>query len=398
MENITQLDTEQKQEQKEGHLDTTTTPYVKVITHCDTFHMDEVTGTAMLDYLHDGINEIIRTRDQQFIDNEVDNCPENQLVYTLDVGKKYNYEKRLFDHHQTSFTDTFDDNNSILLSSCGLIWKHYGIKIIHKMLQTDFSKEEQNLVNVSKIYNAFYKYFVISIDGNDTGTSYLNLKKSGKIVKNFNNELPLGMQISKFNGLEVYDHEAQLIQFKKAMKITRQLFLQNLRQTILYDVQYNRNLDDFLEGFNNRTVSPEILVLNKKINVNTYLYMYDKNQTVKLIVVPRSKDQWQIWTVSKRGQRFTQLVKLINETNAKSLFGETVVFIHRAQFTGAFYSKSVAIQVCQLSLKAHSIQKIKKIAIWSGTAIGICAFMGICGWKLWTLQKIRVPTLSIPIG
>ena len=391
---------EHKPEHKPEHNDQIPLPlspkpiktFVKVITHCDTFHMDEVTGTAMLDYLHDGIDEIIRTRDQTLIDSEVENCPENQKVYVLDVGKKYDPEKQLFDHHQTSFTDTFGENNYILLSSCGLIWKHYGIDLINKLLQSDFSEKERKLADVNKIYKTFYKYFVISIDGNDTGTSYLNLKKSGKIVKNFNNELPFGVQISKFNNVDVYNHEAQLKQFKKAMEISKQVWLQNLRKTISYDIEYNENLDVFLQGFKNRTLDPEIMVLDKKINVNSYLYKYDKNQTVKFIVVPRSKDQWQIWTVEKRGQRFVQLVKLIDENTAKTLFGKDVVFIHRARFTGAFYSKSVAIKVCQLSLKSHSHKKWKKMALWSGIAVGVCAVLGICGWKLWNIQKIKVPS------
>ena len=52
----------------------------------------------------------------------------------VDVGSEYIPEKLRFDHHQKSFTDTWDNNQdkfkNIKLSSAGLVYKHYGKEII----------------------------------------------------------------------------------------------------------------------------------------------------------------------------------------------------------------------------------------------------------------------------
>lgn len=39
------------------------------------------------------------------------------------IGGVYDHEKRRYDHHQSTFHDTFDNNHSIRLSSAGLVYK-----------------------------------------------------------------------------------------------------------------------------------------------------------------------------------------------------------------------------------------------------------------------------------
>ncbi len=74
---------------------------------------------------------IVRTRDQDVL---------NTLDIIVDVGAEYAPEKLRFDHHQKSFTDTWDSTNDkykgIRLSSAGLIYKHYGKEVVRNMTKS----------------------------------------------------------------------------------------------------------------------------------------------------------------------------------------------------------------------------------------------------------------------
>ena len=101
-----------------------------IITHSETFHVDEVVGCAMLKYLRPV--KIWRMRDQQFIDSVGG-------YIILDVGKVYDpspppTKSVRLDHHQSSFSLTYDSNSKIPLSSCGLVWLHYGQQIVRKFV------------------------------------------------------------------------------------------------------------------------------------------------------------------------------------------------------------------------------------------------------------------------
>ncbi len=78
-------------------------PGVVIGTHSDTFHCDEVLACTMLLYTKQYANPlIVRTRDQEVL---------NTLDTLVDVGAEYIPEKLRFDHHQKSFSDTWDSTN-----------------------------------------------------------------------------------------------------------------------------------------------------------------------------------------------------------------------------------------------------------------------------------------------
>jgi uncharacterized UPF0160 family protein len=68
---------------------------------------------------------IVRSRDTDVL---------SKLDLLADVGAEYNPETLRFDHHQKTFQDTWDSNESkyegIRLSSAGLIYKHFGREVV----------------------------------------------------------------------------------------------------------------------------------------------------------------------------------------------------------------------------------------------------------------------------
>lgn len=95
-----------------------------IAVHNGKFHADDVCAVAtLLLYLgaegpHDPNVEIIRTRDQEQIDN---------ADYAVDVGQVYDPEKNRFDHHQEEGAGVRE--NGIAYAAFGLVWKHFGVEV-----------------------------------------------------------------------------------------------------------------------------------------------------------------------------------------------------------------------------------------------------------------------------
>lgn len=71
---------------------------------------------------------VVRTRDPEVI---------SKADIVVDVGAVYNPDTHRYDHHQREFTDTFDAKHKIRLSSAGLIYKHFGRRVIKELVPTE---------------------------------------------------------------------------------------------------------------------------------------------------------------------------------------------------------------------------------------------------------------------
>ncbi|WP_045389855.1 MYG1 family protein [Falsirhodobacter sp. alg1] len=86
-----------------------------LVTHSGGFHADELMSSVILTRLFPDAR-IVRTRDNDWITPAAD-----RIIY--DVGRDYNAQKRIFDHHQPN-PPMRDDGRP--LSSFGLIWREFG--------------------------------------------------------------------------------------------------------------------------------------------------------------------------------------------------------------------------------------------------------------------------------
>ncbi len=92
---------------------------MKVVTHSQQFHIDELLAIALLEtYAANGEKiEIVRTRDEKILSVALN----DEKTFVIDVGGAYNPEKLNFDHHQNDSALCWKDG--LPFSSCGLIWK-----------------------------------------------------------------------------------------------------------------------------------------------------------------------------------------------------------------------------------------------------------------------------------
>lgn len=122
---------------------------MKLATHNQRFHLDEVTSTAILKKIFPDAT-LKRTRDPKDFE-------EADIVY--DVSGVYDPTRGRYDHHQRGFTHTFSEAFPIKLSSAGLIYKHY-----HKQLFKYYGLVAEDWI-VDEVYEEYFKY----VDACDNG-------------------------------------------------------------------------------------------------------------------------------------------------------------------------------------------------------------------------------------
>lgn len=319
-----------------------------ICTHSGRFHCDEVTATAMLKYLYN-ITELslIRTRDPETLKA----CQDDPDTIVIDVGQIYEHENLCYDHHQSSFNEPLsgsagsESRPMIPLSSCGLVYRHYGHAIIRKALLETYPDYQYSDDYLNDVYANYYKYFVLSIDANDNGIEYTKDEK-WKLY----NPVTLPSTVANFNSDEPDNDKKQLIHFHEAVQYCSLTFRKHLIATI----RHKKNYYDGLSHFTTAMTTPSdlhtegILILDRPLPVDQYLKEYDSTQHYKFILVP-SNGQWKLWTVHKKGKRFETLKPLISELKAKEIVGDNLVFIHKTGFTGAAKTQDAAIAIARAS-------------------------------------------------
>ncbi len=97
---------------------------MRIVTHNGVFHADDVFAVAtccLFEEVHPNRANIVRTRDPELVRGGVD-------TVVVDVGGTFDRGRRLFDHHQQGRAGSRE--NGILYSSFGLVWGHYGVRLV----------------------------------------------------------------------------------------------------------------------------------------------------------------------------------------------------------------------------------------------------------------------------
>jgi uncharacterized UPF0160 family protein len=351
---------------------------MKIVTHSGRFHTDEVYASALLDYLYSIADEdITRTRDQKVINEAAED--ENTII--IDVGRKYDPSKLFYDHHQAEFNDTFSDDYDIPLSSCGLIWKHYGQKIVEAFLVEYYPKDVE-LVDVDTVYEEFYRKMILSIDANDNGIK--QLKNPQGVQYNFHYNPTLTEMVSLFNSGSCKDEKAQMEGFLRAKALCSQMFHNKMDSIVRKHIEYNTNVDEFRRIFNDSQELEYMYISDDDINYTIYLRDFDPKKQFKFFISMRGASDFRIYTRRKHSTGFETVAPIISEEKARKLVGDDLVFVHKACFTGGCKSLESARKVVEASLR--EFHKSKK----SGFDYKILlTFAGICGAVAFSYPVLR---------
>lgn len=171
-------------------------------THSGHFHADEALAVYFLRLLPDYSNStLLRSRDSDLL----------KTCHTVvDVGGVYDDSQRRYDHHQREFTIVFPEH-STKLSSAGLVYMHYGRRII-----SHCTGLPENSPDFELLYEKLYDDFVEAFDANDNGISQYDpsaVRKAGLEKKFQDKGFSLASVVNRLN----YSHPSPLASAKASL-------------------------------------------------------------------------------------------------------------------------------------------------------------------------------------
>ena len=181
-------------------------------THNGSFHCDEALACGLLKLLPDyASSTILRTRNQSLLE---------QCAIVVDVGATYDPLRQRFDHHQRGFEEKFSEERATKLSSAGLVYKHYGKKLIEIVAQHERVELQPEIVE--KLFVKVYNNFIEHIDGIDNGVPSSDGEKNYSVTTSLSSRV--GKLNPSWNSKDVDVSE----RFKQAVVLCLDEFLSNL--------------------------------------------------------------------------------------------------------------------------------------------------------------------------
>lgn len=289
---------------------------MRIITHNGSFHADDVFACATLTLIFKEDVEIVRTRDEAKIKS-------GDIIF--DVGRIYDGEK-YFDHHQEGGAGK--RVNGIPYASFGLIWKHFGERLV--------SKDSLDYID---------RVLVETVDALDNG---VDISPSPKI-----NVFTVSDAVACFNlvgheGKEE-DHKHDKA-FLEALEIAKKI----LERVILEAKDYEESMKVYKEAFD---ASPDkrMVVVERHIRKDCISSIDE----VLYVVHPYHNSTWTVRATRKNNLSFETKKPLPKEWAGKlaedlqKITGvPDALFCHNNLFVANAKSKEGAIKLAQLALSS----------------------------------------------
>jgi len=323
----------------------------KIGTHNGSFHCDEALACYLLKQLPEYQNaEIVRTRDQ----TELDSCD-----IVVDVGAVYDPSKHRYDHHQKTFNETMTSLNpdytwDIKLSSAGLVYYHFGPKIVALKLKRPEDDKETQI-----IYRKIYEEFIIEIDAIDNGINMCDGDTRYKV--NTNLSARVGFLNPKWN--EEQSAAISNAKFQEAMKLVGDEFMDKVnyygdvwlpaKELVRDAVEKRKSVDEsgHIIEFENGGApwKDHLFDIEKELDIQgeiKYVIFKDTGGSYRVQCVPLKLGAFgdrlglpSVW----RGVRDDDLSKLSEIAGC--------VFVHATGFIGGNATRDGALEMARKSLK-----------------------------------------------
>jgi uncharacterized UPF0160 family protein len=354
---------------------------ITIQTHDKRFHADDVGAVSLLTsyYNHLGYEvNVIRSRNKDLMENS---------DILVDVGEIYSPETGRYDHHQTSCDEIFKFGCVIPLSSIGMVWKHYGKKILELYLDSihDSLPEKINYSDhLDEIHSKVYFKIIQEIDAHDNGIASI---KGGSRI--YWEDLHLSSIINSYNGSDINDPERQMQCFSRAVNIFGDIFENKLRDIIQKYFQTISSFSLVKKAIDGVPEDQEYLIINDSVpGVYKCLNKLDPEYRFKFVIFCE-EDSVTVKTRSRKENIYKPIVPLLSRDSLYNCLSDDerndVIFVHKALFIGKTKTLEVAIKMVKLALEKRSPDRYG----WMGNIFalgGITAVAGILGLGVgWTV-------------
>ncbi|XP_017058580.1 MYG1 protein C694.04c isoform X1 [Drosophila ficusphila] len=325
-------------------------------THNGTFHCDEVVACFMLKQLEEFQNaEIYRSRDDKALREKCD--------IIVDVGGVYDPAKKWFDHHQQTFKETFksvrpevsDDFNVIRLSSAGLVYSHYGERVIQNILKRE-KGIQLSPENLQRAFVQIYRNFISELDAIDNGVPMF---EGGEPVYKISTHL--SARIGKLNpswqetGVDIEER------FRQAMESAGREFVDNVVEVACSWITARDHVREALLQAKSIYPSGEILLLKTFCPWKAHLADLEKEYDVEgvpKLVIFNDGNSWRVAGVpvtpsSFLGRKFlpTPWRGLRDEELSQKAGINDLIFVHHNGFIGGAKTEEAAMLLAKKAVE-----------------------------------------------
>lgn len=283
---------------------------MKIATHNSLFHADDVFAAAVLLWVFPEAT-VDRTRNPEVI-------AAADIVF--DVGATYDPEKGRFDHHQRGGAGVRP--NGVPYSSFGLVWKHYGGRLVN-----------------SALWERVDRVLVQSVDALDCGHQEPNVHSTSLAVSGFN---PVW-------NAEDADFDAA---FMRAVEFARGI----LERTIAWERSVLEARE--LVATADRREDGRLLVLDQFCPWQDHVHAIEGLEALTYVIFLQG-DTWMIFQVpvapgSFEGRKSLpeSWAGLRDQALAEATGVEDAVFCHPGRFCGGARSLGGAVKLATLALHA----------------------------------------------
>lgn len=291
---------------------------ITIGTHNGKFHADEVMALAIFDNVFDKEINIVRSRDVKHL---------SDCDILVDIGSKYDHDKRMYDHHMQTKPRR---ENGTAYASAGLIWKHYGKRVLSKLIEDSNSHEF--------IFDYIDRTIMQSIDMMDNGDLYVRALTFTSVISYWND-----------CWYEVDDSD---MAFRDAIDLSQFLLQRAIK--FGYGLYLSKSL--VLEAAEK---DPDILVFDKFIPAfNT---IFEQSLKHKFIIFKDENGNWRIQCIPPDHEHpFDQRCPLPKSwadaevADLPKISGiEDIIFVHPKQFIGGAKSYESAMKMAKLAIEMN---------------------------------------------
>jgi len=230
----------------------------KIATHNSGFHPDDVFAVAATTILYPDYI-IYRTRDENVW---------KQCDFLIDVGREYNHQNRQYDHH---FKDGPAYNDGLLMSSVGLIWKHYGLEICNGNENT---------------YKYIRNRLIRGIDANDNGIT------ATTVCEDFDNATPLSL-CDSIKMMNPIDTTQTYTVFEQQVECARSLL-----KAMIANCEYEEECQTVVQTAINKAIENDrnYIVVPENCEWMKPIFSCENSDKILYAIYPK-KNNWYIKTI-----------------------------------------------------------------------------------------------------
>lgn len=329
-----------------------------IATHSGTFQADEALGVWLLRQTKAYYKSpVLRSRDKEEF---------GKADIVIDVGGTYEHSKCLYDHHQRSYDERFDDKvksdgsgNKIRVPRCtklsasGLVYRHYGKEVIVN-LYPSLTEKELDLV-YAKMYNTFME----AVDAVDTGVE--QVADGCDLV--YKDCTGLSRRVGRLNPRWNEDPQPDIDErFEEASALCGDDFLQVLTQIVESDMPARSFVEEaVLKRFENDESGEIIKFESGGMPWKGHLYELEKEHKVdpliKFVLYTDQAGMWRVQAVTVEGQAFENRLSLpeewrgVRDEDLEKIAGiKGCKFCHAAGFIGGNKTFDGALKMAQAAI------------------------------------------------